>query len=189
MQIWLISDTHHFHENMYLFKNAVGERVRAQFSNAAEGDAYMVQAWNDLVKPDDHVWHLGDVTMERGSQQIWKLKKIMASLHGHKRLVLGNHDHFDVRVYRDVGFEKIKGSHRFEDLVYSHIPLHPDAIASSKVAANVHGHTHDRGSPIGKYVSVCVERTAYRPVPVEEVQAAARAMHSKFQEKGGHPNA
>lgn len=175
-QVWLTSDSHFFHENMYRFVGGDGVRVRARFTDATEGDAYMVAAWNAVVKPEDHVWHLGDVTLVRGAADIWKLERLMKSLHGHKRLILGNHDHYDVRVYRNVGFEKVKGSHRFDGLVYSHIPLHPSSISSEKVLANVHGHIHAMDPPAGKYINVCVERTAYQPVPVDEIIQQARQL-------------
>ena len=43
MQIWLISDTHFFHENMYKFIGWDGvTRTRAKFTSAAEGDEYMM---------------------------------------------------------------------------------------------------------------------------------------------------
>ena len=175
MNIFLVSDTHFFHENMYTFIGCDGiTRTRAKFTSAAEGDEYMIDAWNSVVRPEDHVWHLGDLTMLRSSGDIWRIEKVMKSLHGHKRLILGNHDHFDVRVYRNIGFEKVKGSHRFGRLVYSHIPLHPDAIASSKVLACVHGHIHDRPAPPGKYVNVSVEQIGYTPITVEEVQHIAQ---------------
>ena len=173
--IWLISDMHLFHENMYRFTTYLGgPRVRERFANAAEGDAYMIEAWNAVVKPEDHVWNLGDVTLDRGSQDIWKLEKVMKQLNGHKRLVLGNHDHYDARVYRNVGFEKVKGFHRHEGLVYSHVPLHPESIKDPRVLANVHGHIHANETYPGKYVNVSVERINYQPVAFEEVVAMAR---------------
>lgn len=175
MQIFLISDTHFFHENMYKFVGFDGvTRTRSKFASAAEGDEYMIAAWNAVVAPEDHVWHLGDLTMERSSAQLWRIVKVMKSLNGHKRLILGNHDHYDVRAYRDMGFEKVKGSHRYEGLVYSHIPLHPEAISSPKILANVHGHIHDRPSPAGKYVNVSVEQIGYQPIPIEDVMKLAR---------------
>lgn len=176
-EIWLTSDSHFFHENMYKFVRADGvTRVRDRFASAAEGDEYMIDAWNAVVSPEDHVWHLGDVTLDRSSGDIWKLEKVIKSLNGHKRLILGNHDHYDVRVYRDVGFEKVKGSHRHEGLVYSHIPLHPMSIASPKVLANVHGHIHALPAFPGKYINVCVEMTNYQPIHLDEVVAMARQL-------------
>jgi calcineurin-like phosphoesterase family protein len=96
--IFLISDTHFGHENMYKFTGLDGLRVRAKFANASEGDEYMIQAWNQTVKPQDHVYHLGDVAFGPIS--------IVQKLNGHKRLVLGNHD-----------FEKMHGYHAVDPCI------------------------------------------------------------------------
>ena len=62
--------------------------------------------------------------------------------------------------------------------MYSHIPLHPDSIASEKVLANVHGHIHAQPAPPGKYINVSVEQTDYSPIHIDDVIAAARRLAS-----------
>ena len=182
MQIWIISDTHFGHENIYKFLCADKvTRIRHRFRDVTEGDAFMCQRWCELVKPEDHVWHLGDVTMERSSNaKQWFVNKIR-SLPGHKRLVLGNHDHLGMDVYRDAGFQKIKGSHRFERLLMTHFPIHPSSIGPN-VLANVHGHIHQNPSPPGKYINVSVEVTNYEPVPLEELIKRAKKLTERFQD-------
>lgn len=174
MNIWLISDTHFYHDRMYQFVDEAGVRVRSQFKDATEGDAYMIEAWNSVVKPEDHVWHLGDVTMLRGTGNVWLLNQMIGQLNGHKRLVLGNHDNFDVRQYRDAGFQKVVGSHRHAGLLYSHIPLHPTSIENPRILANVHGHIHSLAAPPGKYVNVSVEQIGYTPIHLDAVLKLAR---------------
>ena len=179
-RIWLISDTHFAHENIYKFTwmdpHGVERRIRERFRDALEGDTYMYQRWTELVRPEDHVWHLGDVTMERSSNaKAWFVNR-MRSLPGHKRLILGNHDHFTTDVYRDAGFEKIRGSHRIDGLVLSHWPLHPGSISNDRVLANVHGHIHQNPAPPGKYINVSVEQTNYEPILLDEVVAVAEAL-------------
>lgn len=176
MNIWLISDTHFRHQNMYGFLTAAGQRVRPRWDLAEDADAHMMEMWNQIVKPEDHVWHLGDVTMNRTAQQQDQFIGFIRRLHGHKRLVLGNHDHFPIHAYIAAGFDKIVGSHRHAGLIYSHIPLHPDAVGSPKILANVHGHIHERPSPPGKYINVCVEHTNYTPIHLDEVLALARRL-------------
>lgn len=57
-QIWLISDMHLWHQNLYTFTyvdtGGIEKRVREKFKDAAEGDAYMIQRWRDLVQVNDH---------------------------------------------------------------------------------------------------------------------------------------
>src|SRR3990167_6054338 len=94
MQLWLFSDWHFKHENIYQFTNAAGRRIRERFTNAAEGDAYIEQRWRDLVKPSDHIYNLGDCTMYRGKHMSTEFIQLTRSLPGHKRLILGNcHGH------------------------------------------------------------------------------------------------
>jgi len=160
--IFLISDTHFGHENMYKFTGLDGLRVRARFANASEGDEYMIQAWNQTVKPQDHVYHLGDVAFGPIG--------IVQKLNGHKRLVLGNHDFEKMQGYHTVGFQKIYGMKRLGALWLTHAPLHPEQIGG-KVLGNVHGHIHERSSPVGQYFNVSVERIGYTPIALEAVIA------------------
>lgn len=182
MTIFLISDTHFQHENIYKFVGLDGiTRIRSQFANATEGDEYMIDRWNTVVSPEDHVWHLGDVSMGRTADQQATFIRTIRSLHGHKRLVLGNHDYFPMHVYAAAGIQMIVSYHRHAGLVYSHVPLHPMSVESNKIIANIHGHIHERPSPPGKYVNVSVERIHYTPIPLDEVLVLARKAN-EFQD-------
>jgi calcineurin-like phosphoesterase family protein len=176
MQIFLISDTHWRHDNIYGFTHTfdgVVRRIRPQFDCAKDADEFMREQWNSLVKPGDHVWHLGDMTMARNAVQQDQFISFVRSLHGYKRLVLGNHDHFPMHVYASAGIQKVVGSHRHAGLIYTHWPVHPSSVATPKVLANVHGHIHAQQLP-GKYINVCVEHTNYAPVPIDVVLEIAR---------------
>lgn len=178
---WFVSDLHFAHENIIRF-------CKRPFKNAAEMDDALVTNWNALVKPEDHVYNLGDLTMRRGGrvQQEW-ICGLNRKLNGHKYLFIGNHDHFPVEVYLRAGFEKILATWRDgENVIYSHMPLHPSCLYG--ITANVHGHTHETnvespaifeyeayntGKGTGKkldkplivpYVNVSCEQTNYRPI-------------------------
>lgn len=188
MQIWLTSDNHFGHHNIYRFTYTdtfgVERRVRERFRDAHEGDAYMCERWCELVKPSDHVWHLGDVTMEHSSKEKkWFVDKIR-SLPGHKRIILGNHDHMALDVYRDAGFQKIKGSHKIDGLLLSHYPLHPSTVPHW-AWANCHGHIHQNPAPPGRYINLSVEVTDYEPVPLEVVMEKGRTLWEVWKETGG----
>ena len=159
--IYLISDTHFGHENMYRFLGLDGvTRVRHKFKDSAEGDAFMVAAWNKVVRQQDHVYHLGDVAFGPVD--------IVRQLNGHKRLVLGNHDFPKMAGYHAAGFQKIFGMRRLGGLWLTHAPLH-FSVLGGKVIGNVHGHIHERASPPGKYVNVSVEQIDYTPIALDVV--------------------
>lgn len=145
----------------------------------------MVQIWNERVKPTDHVYHLGDVTMARSSSEVAWFTGLIKSLHGHKRLVLGNHDHFPIKTYQNAGFEKVRGTGAWlgNRMLLSHFPVHPSSIGVRSIAC-VHGHIHEKDSPPPAvrdtdgahipYINVCVEKTAYGPIHVDEVMMLIR---------------
>ena len=162
-RIWLISDTHFGHDNIYTFIGLDGKRIRDRFVGVREGDAYMLERWRTLVTPQDHVYHLGDVTMARTNSQKDAFITLMRSLPGHKRLLRGNHDHFPTKVYLDAGFEEIYGTRKLGHLILSHYPIHPMSIPSW-CKANVHGHIHERPVFSERHINVSVEAINYEPV-------------------------
>lgn len=175
---WVISDTHFNHAAI------IGYAGRP-FTSAGEMDAYMVQTWNDRVKPTDSVYHLGDITMARSSNEVAWFTGLIKSLNGHKRLILGNHDHFPIKVYQNAGFEKIRGTGAWlgNGMLLSHFPVHPSSIGMRSIA-NIHGHIHEKDSPPPvirdtdgariPYINVSVEKTGYGPISVDEVRAQIR---------------
>jgi calcineurin-like phosphoesterase family protein len=113
--LFVISDTHFGHANILTFRGQDGALIRPGFSSVEEMDEFMVERWNSVVRPSDHVYHLGDVTMKAPGLGIVK------RLNGKKRLVRGNHDIFRTRLYLNAGFEEIHGVRVLEGWV-----PHPD---------------------------------------------------------------
>lgn len=183
MTLWFTSDTHFDHTNIIRFCNR-------PFASAEEMNEALVERWNQVVKPSDHIYHLGDVTMKRDNHG--RGLEILKRLTGHKRLIMGNHDHYAMKHYL-VHFEKVMAMNRIDDLWFTHVPVHPDNLGSSR--ANVHGHIHEQPSPspvarfrakwtgapekelveqVVPYVNICVEVTGYRPISLEEIQVLVR---------------
>ena len=182
---WFSSDHHLSHGNIIKYQNR-------PFKNIYEMDEALLTYHNELVRPEDHVSFLGDVTIRRGGRidKEW-FKTEMRKYNGHKRLYLGNHDHFPIQVYIDAGFEKVYGTWRDESgILFSHIPVHPNSLGSAN--ANVHGHIH--GNPdypphqytdteghtrCKPYVNISVEVTEYRPISFDELEARIQKVKEK----------
>jgi len=162
-KIFVISDTHFGHENILKFKTHTGKMLR-DFHDSVEMDKCMIRRWNDVVEPQDKVYHLGDVYL--GSQK--RADNILRRLNGHKRLILGNHDKGRDTVLQKY-FDKIEIWRVFRewDVTLSHMPLHKSNL---KTKYNIHGHIHYRDSPEDNMVNVGVERpyVDYRPILLEE---------------------
>ena len=178
MTLFLISDTHFCHANFLTFRDDQGQRIRP-FDSVEEMDEHMVACWNAVVKPADHVYHLGDVTMLRGSNgNCAPAARLLDRLNGHKRLILGNHDHNTVQWYAQ-WFEKIKGQNMLDGYLMTHYPVHPGSLGRAK--ANIHGHIHRQHvmlDPVHRderYINVSVEVLNYTPIALDTLKALARA--------------
>ena len=100
-RIFFTSDTHYGHENIIHF-------CKRPFASVKEMDAYLIDRWNNVVGPNDYIFHLGDFCF-KGSQY-WD--NILNQLNGHKFLIIGNHDEKNLRdgaMYKFdwVGFQAI----------------------------------------------------------------------------------
>ncbi len=155
MNLFLISDPHFSHENIIRYCNR-------PFASAAEMDEVIVERWNSVVRPQDHVYCLGDVAMKRAQLSIVK------RLNGHKRLLFGNHDIYDYKEYVAVGFKKLAAYRVLDNCILSHIPISGDSLG--RFTGNIHGHVHDNPSPVGPYLNVCVEKINYTPIPFEQAK-------------------
>ena len=140
------------------------------WDNADEMDEEMVRRWNDKVRPNDKVYHLGDVVINR------KALGIMRRLNGDKVLIRGNHDIFRDTEYRE-HFRELRAYHVMNGMILSHIPIHEESLG--RFGVNIHGHLHaNRVMKMGlrnervvdtRYHCVCVEQTDFTPILFEDV--------------------
>jgi calcineurin-like phosphoesterase family protein len=165
--VFLVSDTHFGHAGVCRFLRNDGVTKLRPWEDPAEMDEAMVEYWNETVKPNDKVYHLGDVVINR------KALSILHRLNGDKVLIKGNHDIFKLHDYTEY-FRDIRGYHVMNNMILSHIPVHPES--KGRFNANIHGHTHANRVTVDGiidpyYHCVCVEQTSYRPILFEEVLA------------------
>ena len=169
--VFLVSDTHFGHAGVCRFTRADGVTKLRPWDSAEEMDEAMVKAWNERVRPNDKVYHLGDVVINR------KALPILDRLNGDKVLIRGNHDIFKLQDYLE-HFRDIRGYHVMNGMILSHVPIHADSIA--RFGCNIHGHlhanrvmitTHNKANPIVdvRYHCVCVEHTDFAPILFEDV--------------------
>jgi calcineurin-like phosphoesterase family protein len=164
--VFTISDTHFDQVSMLTFVNSDGSKVRP-FTTVEEMDETMVDNWNRIVKRDDKVYHLGDVSMTK------KGLEILSRLNGTKVLIKGNHDIYRLKDYTPY-FKDIRACHKLDNFILSHIPIHRDSLINRWCEGNIHGHYHSRevlldGKPDPMYFNVSVERINYTPIAIEEV--------------------
>ncbi len=148
--VWFSADSHFLH--------AMVAKLRG-FTSSAEHDEEVIRRWNAAIRPDDLVWHLGDVGLGNEARVLERATR----LNGRKQLVTGNHDpcwpgHRDSRkhqrrwldVFESVqAFAKVRLDGRL--VLLSHMPYSGDHVGEDRHTQFrlrdegkwlIHGHTH-----------------------------------------------
>jgi calcineurin-like phosphoesterase family protein len=194
--VFLVSDTHFGHAGVCHFTHPDDATVKLRpWTDPAEMDEEMVKRWNDRVRPNDKVYHLGDVVINR------KHLKTLHRLNGDKVLIRGNHDIFRDDEYREY-FRELRAYHVMNGMILSHIPVHEASLG--RFGTNIHGHLHAsrvkkaRGvdAKTGtmlysteidpRYHCVCVEQTDYTPILFEDVIKRIESEGGKVGFKNGN---
>jgi calcineurin-like phosphoesterase family protein len=145
--IYVISDTHWNHANIIKYCDR-------PFKNVIEMNEALIKAWNDVVKPEDKIIHLGDFAMGKKHE----IPGILARLNGYKVLIRGNHDR-STEFMLEAGFSEV-----YESMVYTGHPIYGGIFLSHKPQPDVydliskglgptgaklafHGHLHGSNGP------------------------------------------
>lgn len=158
---FVTSDHHFYHENIIKYTGR-------PFAGVEEMHEVMIRCWNEVVGPDDEVWHLGDFCM---SGHLDDMRRILEQLNGEKILIIGNHDTYKKAEYLSAGFKEVYAHpiiiHKV--LILSHEPL---TMSEDMPYYNLHGHTHDRDmmENENKRRNVSVEKTGFYPVNLGKIR-------------------
>ena len=166
--VFLVSYTHFGHLGVCKFTRNDGVTKLRPWDNPEDMDEEMVKRWNETVRSNDKVYHLGDVVINR------KALGIMRRLNGDKVLIRGNHDIFRDEEYRE-HFRELRAYHVMNGMILSHIPIHSESLG--RFGTNIHGHLHANRVMTGiknskidvRYHCVCVEQTDFAPILFEDV--------------------
>jgi RNA ligase len=168
VNIFFAADHHFGHAKMITspFYRDDGSLLRPGFKTVEEMDEFMISQHNARVNDVDHVYFLGDVTMD------WQnfTKNIARRLKGKKRLCIGNHDSLKGTSLMDY-FEKVMYWRHFkeEGIVAAHMPVHTEEFEDGRYTRCVHGHLHYKTLKDPRYACVSMEMTNYAPVHFDEL--------------------
>lgn len=171
---YVISDTHFNHDNMPTYcKRPV---------NFTE---ILIKRWQEVVKPEDLVIHLGDVAI--GNRR--HVKDILAELPGRKVLVLGNHDkQHGPDWWMDQGFSFACEAMKYRGCWLTHAP---SPVLPMGCRLNIHGHLHNftkevhpdyHAEPFQRLFAV--EYTDYRPVNFDKFVAQPDRYKARIHHRG-----
>lgn len=178
------SDLHFGHKNVIKFDNRPFETVE-------EMDRFLIDSWNQTVRPEDHVYIIGDVCHKSKRQPEWYLKQLC----GHKHLILGNHDEIILKNPKTMQyFETIDQILEIKDgdrcVVMCHYPMAEWGGYYRSNVYHVHGHIHGRTYGDGGYKYVRTQERAlnagcmlngYIPVRFETLLQNNRAFKETHQ--------
>ncbi len=172
--IWLTSDTHYGHVNII-------KHSSRPFTTVQDMDRALIENFNQLVKPEDTTYHLGDFALDAR-----RVPGIVAQLNGKHHLIPGNHDACHPRkrskLSKYAGFTLEPYATTIDGLFATHMPpsdaedprypeYRPDAAEHDVI---LHGHVHEkwRTKWVGEClcVNVGVDVWEYRPVSLRTIR-------------------
>ena len=177
-KIFWTSDTHFYHNNILKYCNRPFESVEAM-------NEVLVANWNSVIKPDDHIYHLGDVCFGNVEKWNWCLEP--ERLNGRFHLIIGNHD-LD-RLFRPgtmiERFETIEFQHELLiegwTVIMNHFPFRSFSDNFDHKIIQLFGHIHSGPGEFGNVLpegyellpnqyDVGVDNNGYIPISWAQVK-------------------
>ena len=175
--IFFTSDSHYGHSNIIWM-------CKRPYTNVEEMNRKLIENWNNVVKPDDLVFHLGDFAF--GGQPLWR--SIIEQLNGNIILIKGNHDDRNLKngckVLFDGVYDQVKFYIENRCIYLNHYPFlcYGGSYRSEEDAVfQLFGHVHsgpnstgldnDRLKMLFPYqYDVGVDNNNYTPVSWEQIK-------------------
>lgn len=164
---YFTGDTHFNHGNIIKF-------CGRPFDDPIEMNEVQIDNWNKVVKPEDTVYHLGDVGFG-------EYRHILDRLNGKIFLILGSHDG-NALLYRD-RFIDIKRMWEFKkgdiNITLCHYAMRvwPKSHYGSW---HLYAHSHNNLESFGKSFDVGVDGHNFTPWSLDEVIAKMKALPDNF---------
>jgi calcineurin-like phosphoesterase family protein len=150
---------------------------RRPFASLKAHDEALIDLWNEHVRRDDEVWHLGDFT--RGGPAGYA-SQLLAALNGRKHLIVGNND--DEETISAQGWASVQHYAELviegKLLILCHYPFRTWNQIGKK-SINLHGHSHGKLTPVTRQYDVGVDAQGFRPVTLETILASRPGRRAK----------
>lgn len=168
--IYFTSDTHYYHRNIIKYS-------KRPYADLTEMNNALVDNWNSVVRPEDTVYHLGDVSFGDEGQT----HNVFSRLNGIVNLCYGNHDQVikkskllqgrfnQIREYYELKFERQDGEEG--RIVMCHFPM-VVWNKSHRGSWMLHGHCHGtlKYPMKAKIMDVGVDPCKYFPISLVDVE-------------------
>lgn len=200
---FVTSDTHFLDHHLL----GMSDFASRPFMNVEEMDNRIIENWNKKVRPEDTVYHLGDIAVyfKKPQQQAYEaIFNVLNQLNGNFVLIKGNHDsrglfkYLDKQNYQQNG----KAKFSFEDvgvlLKYDHrqyyLTHYPMMLGIAPRIINLHGHIHHYAVPAKENLNVGIDSPEFdyllpkkilfgTPLSFSEVEEMVEAKRDDFAKR------
>lgn len=167
MTIYFTADPHYDHPNIIEYEDR-------PWKSTAAMEKGMREIHNSIVKPEDEVWIIGDLSLMK--PEYWKFyDRIIGNLNGIKHLVLGNHDECKPFYYVNHGFTTVHTAVKLNiggrNVICAHDPAVWNAIPNPENIIFLCGHVHKvfRSIREKNIVNVGVDVWDFKPITFTEI--------------------
>lgn len=171
--IYFTSDTHFGHKNIIKYYNRPSTTVD-------EMDQLLIDRWNEKIKKDDQVYHLGDCFW---NMKLQKAREIRKQLNGRIYLIKGNHEHVAEQLQKggdlsdmkhfNPPFEWIKDYYELmvegQRIILFHYPMRSWNFQTHG-SWHLYGHCHGSHPPVGLSFDIGVDCWNCYPLSFDEVK-------------------
>jgi calcineurin-like phosphoesterase family protein len=187
MNIWFTSDNHFWHANVIKYCDR-------PFASVEEMNEAMIRNWNEVVKPEDTVYCLGDFSLAFRPIEAYSMR-----LNGTKYLVPGNHDFCHSYHKKARNLEKRKEwIQKYTSWGWIVLPeqttLDIPGVATVNMCHHPYrlvepyedkyekwrpkddgrwlicGHVHEKWKVVDRMINVGVDQWGFKPVSIEEIK-------------------
>ena len=164
--IFFTSDTHFRHAKILEYEpGRPGETIR-------EHDEILIERWNEVVKPGDSVYHLGDFLFGSGRRCTDYVQNYLKRLNGQVHLIIGNHDGKAVRKGNWASVSDIKSiqveGQRLVLCHYSMVVWRKSHWGAWQLYGHSHGNLEENPNRLS--TDVGVDCWDYWPVSLEQIR-------------------
>jgi calcineurin-like phosphoesterase family protein len=176
--VWFTADTHLGHDRIIHYTNR-------PFTSAEEMEEGLLTRFNEVLRPGDRLYHLGDVAWSS-----YDLGRFFSRLNTKEvHLILGNHDRKNLSEYhkwfRSVGEYKSLTVDQTRVILF-HYPIR-SWVSKGYGAYHLYGHVHGTLPQSGeRSMDVGVDTTGFYPIHLDQVVTtlADRPYYAKWNMEG-----
>jgi len=163
--IYFTADTHFGDERLNLYQRDLIA------SSAKEIDDLIIKNWNDIVKDEDTIYHLGDFTTKK------EFLPIANQLNGYKILIKGNYDDqfTDEELLRY--FNEVYENRLVKGYYLNHYPN-----KGSMNYFNLVGHIHGLWKVQRNMINVGCDAWHFKPISLERINFTKNAIIKHFDD-------